>query len=143
MRAVRAAQYISTAMLLLAAYFYGMLGIGFMMNPERMEILDFILNGPAAYSTVRAGTGGQLLAIAVICLFSALKRERTKWGLALVTVMMAFMVMGRLYGIAVDGPGGRNMLELRDEGMSLVLFGLGLGAALWAERKMKTPASEG
>jgi len=142
MRLVKTAEYVSTAMLLLAAYFYAMLGIGFVVDPTRMEILDFSLQGPTAYSTVRAGTGGQLLAIALICLFCAFKRERTKWGLALVTTMMAFILAGRIYGIAVDGPGGRNMLELRDEGMSLVLFGMGLVAAAWAERKRKTTASK-
>ncbi len=142
MRVVRAAEYISTALLLLAAYFYAMLGVSFVINPERMEILDFALNGPAAYSTARAGTGGQLVAIAVICLFCALKRHRTKWGLALVTTMMAFIVPDGFMVSLWTGPGGRNMLELRDEGMSLVLFGLGLGAALWAERKRKTPAAE-
>jgi hypothetical protein len=44
-------------------------------------------------------------------LFCAIKREATKWGLALVTTMMAFIFVGRVYGIQVDGPGGRNMLE--------------------------------
>ena len=137
MRMIRAAEYVSPAMLLLATYFYAMLGVGFVLNPQRMEVLDFALNGPAAYSTVREGTGGQLVAIAVICLFCAVKRERTKWGLALVTTMMVFIFAGRVDGIAVDGPVGRNMQELRDEGMALVLFGVGLMAALWAERKRK------
>jgi hypothetical protein len=58
MLGLKAAEYFSTAMILVAVSFCGTLGIEFMTNPERMEILDFALNGPAAYSTVRAGTGG-------------------------------------------------------------------------------------
>ena len=55
---LKAGEYFSTAMILVAVYLHGTLGIKFMTNPERMKILDFALNGPAAYSTVRAGTGG-------------------------------------------------------------------------------------
>jgi hypothetical protein len=63
--------------------------------------LGISLSGPAAFSHMRGDTGGAFLAVGALAILGVTLREAGY--LEAVGVIMAGIVVGRLYGIAIDG----------------------------------------
>ena len=62
---------------------------------------NIALNGPAALSHMRGDTGGAFFAVGALALLGVFRKE--PGYLEAVALIMAGIVAGRLYGIAVDG----------------------------------------
>jgi hypothetical protein len=63
--------------------------------------MGITLSGPAAFSHLRGDTGGAFFAVGVLALLGVFRKE--PGYLEAVALIMACIVIARLYGIAVDG----------------------------------------
>ena len=116
--------------LLYAALAYSFLGGLFLVNPAIIESYAVTLNAPHAYSAIRAGFGAQFLGLAFIAWWGIFFKAQRWSALAIVTVLTGIIVICRLVGLTVDGMTPINLTELRDEGISFVVFLL----AVWCGR---------
>jgi hypothetical protein len=85
---------------------------------------------PESIAFLRVGPGAMFLFMAVSALYGLLRPRYLRVALIFLVVSNACVVAERLFGIAVDGSSAKVLTELRNEGLSWLLF----VAALWALR---------
>jgi hypothetical protein len=120
-----------------AVVVYGLLIFSFLAWLYLAEPLQHIArfgisaNGvPESIAFLRVGPGAMFLFLAVTALYGLLRSKMLRTSLIILVAFNACVVGARLYGIALDGVSPLQLTELRDEGMSWLLF----VAALWALR---------
>lgn len=116
--------------LLYAALIYSFLGGLFLFNPAAIETYAVSLSAPHAYSAIRAGFGAQFLGLAAIAWWGIFSKSQRWLALVIVAALTGIIVICRLFGLVIDGVTPLNFTELRDEGISLLIFLL----AVWCGR---------
>jgi hypothetical protein len=81
---------------------------------------------PESIAFLRVGPGAMFLFLAVTSLYGLLRSQYLRASLIVLVVFNACVVGARLYGIFVDGATPLQLTELRDEGLSWLLFVLAL-----------------
>ena len=120
-----------------AVVVYGLLIFSFLAYLYLAEPLQHIerfgisANGaPESIAFLRVGPGAMFLFLAVTALYGLLRSQMLRTSLIILVAFNACVVGARLYGIGHDGVSPLQLTELRDEGISWLLF----VAALWALR---------
>lgn len=113
---------------------YGVLIFGFLTSAYLLQPADYLANfnldgspTPEAISFIRVTAGALFLSLLLCSLWGLSSRARYRPGLALIVLLNGCIVAGRLLGITLDGATPSQFVELRDEGVSWLLF----VAALW------------
>ena len=94
---------------------------------------------PESGNFLRTGPGAMFLSLAVTALYGLLRPARLISCLWFIVVLNGCIVAGRLYGMAVDGVTPLQLSELRDEGLSWIVFVLALLAWPRAARAHTAP----
>jgi hypothetical protein len=119
--------------LIIDALLYLLIGLGIAVRPELMEGLGISLISATGFTTTR--TWGALFPGAgLTALLTTTRRDWVIFGLLLLVIMMACILITRVYGIWVDGIEPRQWVELRREGIGCAIGLAGLGLALAKRR---------
>lgn len=115
-----------------AVVFFSFLAWLYLAEPLRhIERFGISANGtPESIAFLRVGPGAMFLFLAVTALYGLLRSQMLRASLIIIVAFNACVVAARLYGIAQDGMTPLQLTELRDEGLSWLLF----VAALFALR---------
>ena len=115
--------WFARATLAYAALINTFLGFLFLLEPTRVTKYGFVFEDIAAgYGYVRTTTASMFLGIAVTAIYGLVRPTRFLACLWFVVVMNAAIVFTRIYGIAIDGYSPITIIELRDEGLSWLVF---------------------
>lgn len=116
------------------ASLYAIIGLLVFFRPEFMERFGIELVSATGITTTR--TWGALFAGAGCTgLIMAVRRDWLVPGLILIAMTALWIFAGRVYGIWADGVELRQWIELRREGIGLILALAGLGMAVVGERQ--------
>jgi hypothetical protein len=115
--------------LVYAALVYSFLGGLFLFKPTVITTFAITLDAPHAYSAIRAGFGAQFIALGLTAWWGIFSKNNRYHALLIVTVFTAVIVLCRLIGLTIDGVTPMNLTELRDEGISLIIFVIALACA--------------
>jgi hypothetical protein len=115
--------------LIYAALVYSLLGGLFLFKPTIITSFAITLDAPHAYSAIRAGFGAQFLGLGLTAWWGIFSKPNRYTALLIVTIFTAVIVLCRLIGLALDGVTPMNLTELRDEGISLIIFIIALACA--------------
>lgn len=77
---------------------------------------------PESIAFLRVGPGAMFLFMAITALYGLLRSQYLRMSLIILVVFNACVVGARLFGIAHDGTSPLQLTELRDEGLSWLLF---------------------
>ena len=131
-------RWFGRATLVYAALINTVLGFLFLLEPTRATKYGFVFEDIAAgYGYVRTTTASMFLGIAVTAIYGLVRPARFLACLWFVVVMNAAIVFTRIYGIAIDCYSPITIVELRDEGLSWLVF----VAALILAPRAPRPAS--
>lgn len=83
---------------------------------------------PESIAFLRVGPGAMFAFLSVTAFYGLLRSQYLRVSLIVLVTFNACVVAARLFGIAVDGVSDKQLTELRDEGLSWLLFVV----ALWA-----------
>jgi hypothetical protein len=128
--------FLARLSLALTALVFGGFGVWLLLQPEALASLGVELTTPAARTEIRGFYGGLEIGLA---LFFGLAASRPRWlRPALVAQVAAFggIVLGRLFGFAVDGSVGPLLVTL----MVAEIFGMTFG--LFALSRLRGTALE-
>lgn len=117
---------------------YAMIGWLFNADPAG-TMVDFgiAVEGAIGLTTVRIGYGMGFWALALTALYGLIRPRHAFACLSLLTFMLACVVATRLTGFLTDGSDAKQITELRDEGLSFIVF-----AAAWlAYPRARLPAA--
>lgn len=120
----RARLWFARIVMLYALLIFSFLGYLYMFEPQD-HIARFgvsISGTPESINFIRAGPGAMFTALAVTAFYGLLRPARFLACLWFVVVLNACVVAGRLYGMATEGVSPLQFSELRDEGLSWLLF---------------------
>jgi hypothetical protein len=109
--------------LALIAALYAMIGWLFNADPAG-TMVDFGIGveGAVGLTTVRIGYGMGFWTLALTALYGLIRPRHAFACLSLLTFMLACVVATRLTGFLTDGVDAKQITELRDEGLSFVVF---------------------
>jgi hypothetical protein len=116
--------WFARAVMLYALAIFAYLGILYFLEPQA-HIARFgvsISGSPESLNFIRTGPGAMFTALAVTALYSLARPQRLLACLWFVVVLNACVVAGRLYGISTEGVSPMQLSELRDEGLSWLVF---------------------
>jgi hypothetical protein len=122
--------WFARAVMLYALAIFGYLAALYVLEPQA-HIARFgvaISGAPESLNFLRTGPGAMFSALAVTALYGLARRQYFLACLWFIVVLNACVVGGRLYGIATDGVSPMQFSELRDEGLSWLLFVAALAA---------------
>jgi hypothetical protein len=110
--------------MLYALLIFSFLGYLYMIEPaDHIARFGVSVSGaPESVNFLRAGPGAMFTALALTALYGLLRPRRFLACLWFVVVLNACVVAGRLYGMATEGLSPLQLTELRDEGLSWLLF---------------------
>lgn len=110
--------------MLYALLIFSFLGYLYMVEPaDHITRFGVSISGvPESVNFLRAGPGAMFTALAVTALYGLLRPRHFLACLWFVVVLNACVVAGRLYGMATEGVSALQLTELRDEGLSWLLF---------------------
>lgn len=113
-----------------ALLIFSFLGYLYMAEPQdHIARFGVSISGvPESINFLRAGPGAMFTALALTALYGLLRPRHFLACLWFVVVLNACVIAGRLYGIATDGVSPMQLSELRDEGLSWILFVMALVA---------------
>jgi hypothetical protein len=77
---------------------------------------------PESYNFLRAGPGALFAGMAITAAFGLLRPAHLPTSLAVLVLFNGCIVVARLLGIALEGVTPLQLTELRDEGLSWLLF---------------------
>ena len=127
--------WLARVFLVLDSLIFIMVGTFLFTDPKSMVSLGFENMSPVAMTAIRTW-GGFFWGTGLIGLIAV---SRTKWltqGLVTLLVIGGFVVLTRLYGIAVDGIEPRQISELQDESLGPILASIGL-IFVWLHRRRR------
>ena len=127
-------QWIGRAFLLLVVGIYFTFGSFLAFSPQTVGIVGLEFVTPETTTAIRVW-GGFFFATAILGSFGVLRARWTLQSLMAVAIVSACVVTLRLIGIVVDGADERNLSELQDESLGLLLAWLGLVFYWLGERK--------
>lgn len=125
---VRTRLWFARIVMLYALLIFSFLGYLYMFEPEA-HIARFgvsVTGVPESINFLRAGPGAMFTAMAVTALYGLLRPRHFLACLWFIVVLNACVVAGRLYGMATEGISPLQLSELRDEGLSWLLFVMAL-----------------
>ena len=118
-------QWIARVLLVLVVAIYFIVGCFMAISPQTVGINGLEFTTPETTTAIRVW-GGFFFATGILGSFGIVSARWTLPSLIAVAIVSACLVTMRLTGIAVDGVDERNLSELRDEGLGLLLAWLGL-----------------
>jgi hypothetical protein len=90
---------------------------------KHIERFGIASNGvPESIAFLRVGPGAMFLFLAITSLYGLVRPQMLRASMIILVVFNACVVGARLYGIAHDGVSPLQLTELRDEGISWLLF---------------------
>ncbi|MDX2222763.1 MAG: hypothetical protein SFV21_08445 [Rhodospirillaceae bacterium] len=102
---------------------YGMIGWLFNADPAgTMVAFGIGVEGAIGLTTVRIGYGMGFWTLALTALYGLIRPRHAYACLSLLTFMLACVVATRLTGFLTDGVDAKQITELRDEGLSFIVF---------------------
>lgn len=115
---------------------FGVPGATFVTKPDLLAVAGVAIMGPSGATELRALYGGLELGLAAFFAVAVRRRAWHRPALLLQVLTFAGLVLGRAYGLLVDGAPGRATLGL------MTLEGLGLVVGLVALRALSGPPPE-
>lgn len=128
--------WIARIFLILVSLIFIMVGTFLFTDPKSMASLGFENMSPVAMTAIRTW-GGFFWGTGLIGLIAASRERWLTQGLVTLFVIGSFVVLTRIYGIAVDGMEPKQLSELRDESLGPLLAGIGLIFAWLHQRRIK------
>jgi hypothetical protein len=109
---------------LYAALIFLFLAYLFVIEPlEHIARFGIIASGvPESINFLRTGPGALFAAMAITAIYGLAKPDRLLTCLWIIVLFNGCIVVVRLFGIAVDGITPLQLTELRDEGISWLVF---------------------
>ncbi len=118
-------QWIGRIFLLLVVGIYFLVGGFLVFSPQTVGIVGLEFTTPETTTAIRVW-GGFFFATGILGSFGVMSGRWTLQSLIAVAIVSACVVTLRLIGIVVDGVDERNLSELQDESLRLLLAWLGL-----------------
>lgn len=133
--------WLARAVMFYALAIFGYLAFLYMLEPQA-HIARFgvaISGAPESLNFIRTGPGAMFSALAVTALYGLARPRHFLACLWFIVALNACVVAGRFYGIATDGVSPMQLSELRDEGLSWLLFVAALIALPRNRERLTTP----